>query len=211
MIVDNFELIGRLLDGLAKEDLVFDLIILQRKKDVQEHKSSKIIYRKLIRSKESLLDKEFIIKTLCEHYKARAYINLSGKSREDVTKKLCTKSLEDVLYTHNYSPERILGSAIGDTNGNKDYKLWVVDIDFDMRPDADSVNKTLIENVRTKINSCRPEGNKIYASIPTRHGVHLITFPFDLQEFNKAGLGAEIKKDNPTLLYYPKSLNANEY
>ena len=211
MIVDNFKLIENLLDGLAKEDLVFDLIILQRKKDVQEHKSSNIIYRKLIRSKESLLDKEFIIKTLCEHYKARAYINLSGKSREDVTKKLCTKSLEDVLYTHNYSPERILGSAIGDTNGNKDYKLWVVDIDFDMRPDADSVNKTLIENVRTKINSCRPEGNKIYASIPTRHGVHLITFPFDLQEFNKAGLGAEIKKDNPTLLYYPKSLNANEY
>lgn len=211
MIVDNFKLIENLLDGLAKEDLVFDLIILQRKKDVQEHKSSNIIYRKLIRSKESLLDKEFIIKTLCEHYKARAYINLSGKSREDVTKKLCTKSLEDVLYTHNYSPERILGSAIGDTNGNKNYKLWVVDIDFDMRPDADSVNKTLIENVRTKINSCRPEGNKIYASIPTRHGVHLITFPFDLQEFNKAGLGAEIKKDNPTLLYYPKSLNANEY
>lgn len=211
MIVDNFELIGRLLDGLAKEDLVFDLLILQRKKDVQEHKSSNIIYRKLIRSKESLLDKEFIIKTLCEHYKARAYINLSGKSKEEITKKLSVKALDDVLYTHNYSPERILGSAIGDTHGNKDYKLWVVDIDFDMRPDADSVNNTLVENVRTKINSCRPEGNKIYASVPTRHGLHLITFPFDLQEFNKAGLGAEVKKDNPTLLYYPKSLNANEY
>ena len=211
MIVDNFKLIGNLLDGLAKEDLVFDLIILQRKKDVQEHKSSNIIYRKLIRSKESLLDKEFVIKTLCEHYKARAYINLSGKSKEEITKKLSVKALEDVLYTHNYSPERILGSAIGDTNGNKDYKLWVVDIDFDTRPDADSVNKTLIENIRTKINSCRPEGNKIYASVPTRHGMHLITFPFDLQKFNKAGLDVEVKKDNPTLLYYPKSLNANEY
>lgn len=211
MIVDNFILIGNLLDGLAKEDLVFDLIILQRKKDVQEHKSSNIIYRKLIRSKESLLDKEFVIKTLCEHYKARAYINLSGKSKEEITKKLSVKALEDVLYTHNYSPERILGSAIGDTNGNKDYKLWVVDIDFDTRLNTDSVNKTLIENIRTKINFCRPEGNKIYASIPTRHGVHLITFPFDLQEFNKAGLGVEVKKDNPTLLYYPKSLNANEY
>lgn len=211
MIVDNFILIGNLLDGLAKEDLVFDLIILQRKKDVQEHKSSNIIYRKLIRSKESLLDKEFVIKTLCEHYKARAYINLSGKSKEEITKKLSVKALEDVLYTHNYSPERILGSAIGDTNGNKDYKLWVVDIDFDTRPNTNSVNKTLIENIRTKINFCRPEGNKIYASIPTRHGVHLVTFPFDLQEFNKAGLGAEVKKDNPTLLYYPKSLNANEY
>lgn len=211
MIVDNFELIGRLLDGLAKEDLVFDLIILQRKKDVQKHKSSNIIYRKLIRSKESLLDKEFIIKTLCEHYKARAYINLSGKSKEEITKKLSVKALDDVLYTHNYSPERILGSAIGDTNSNKDYKLWVVDVDFIQKPDAHSANLMLREKVGDTIDSCRPEGNKIYATIPTRHGIHFITFPFDLQEFNKAGLDVEVKKDNPTLLYYPESLDTNEY
>lgn len=210
MIINNFDLIGKLLYQLAREDLVFDLIVLQRKKDVPEHKSGKIIYRKLIRSEDSLLEREFLIKTLCEHYKARAYINLSGKSREDITKKLSTKALDDVLYTHNYSPERILGSAIGDTNGNKDYKLWVIDIDFNPKPDADSINKMLVEEVRNKINSCRPEGEKIVIDIPTRHGVHLITTPFDVQEFNKAGLDAEVKKDNPTLLYYPESLDSNE-
>lgn len=206
MIINNFTLIGRLLDQLAREDLVFDLIVLQRKKDVPEHKSGKIIYRKLIRSKDSLLEREFLIKTLCEHYKARAYINLSGKSREDITKKLSTKALDDVLYTHNYSPERILGSAIGDTNGNKEYKLWVVDVDFIQKPDAFSINRMLAEKVRDTINSCRPEGNKIFATVPTRHGMHFITFPFDVQEFNKANLDVEVKKDNPTLLYYPESL-----
>jgi hypothetical protein len=209
MVINNFALIGKLLYQLAREDLVFDLIILQRKKDVPEHKSGKIIYRKLIHSEDSLLEREFLIKTLCEHYKARAYINLSGKSREDITKKLSTKALEDVLYTHNYSPERILGSAIGDTNGNKEYKLWVVDVDFEQKLDAHSVNSMLQEKVRDTINSCRPNGEKIYATIPTRHGIHFITFPFDVQEFNKAGLDVEVKKDNPTLLYYPESLDSN--
>lgn len=206
VMIDNFKLIGQLIDQLASEGLVFDLLIIQRKKDNPEHKSGKIIYRKLIHSKDSLLEREFLIKTLCEHYKARAYINLSGKSKEEITKKLCTKALDDVLYTHNYSPERILGAAIGETNGNKNFKLWVVDVDFIQKLDAHSINLMLQEKVRSVINSCRPEGNKIFATIPTRHGIHFITFPFDLQEFNKAGLDAEVKKDNPTLLYYPNSL-----
>lgn len=206
VMIDNFKLIGQLIDQLTSEGLVFDLLIIQRKKDNPEHKSGKIIYRKLIHSKDSLLEREFLIKTLCEHYEARAYINLSGKSKEEITKKLCTKALDDVLYTHNYSPERILGAAIGETNGNKNFKLWVVDVDFIQKLGAHSINLMLQEKVRSVINSCRPEGNKIFATIPTRHGIHFITFPFDLQEFNKAGLDAEVKKDNPTLLYYPNSL-----
>lgn len=205
-MVDNFELIGNIIDQLSMEGIVFDLLIIQRKKDDPKHKSGKIIYRKLIHSKESLLEREFLIKTLCEHYKARAYINLSPKSKEEITKKLCSKSLDDVLYTHNYSPERILGAAIGDTNGAKGIKLWVVDIDFIQKPDSDSINMMLVEKIRSTINSCRPNGEKIYATIPTRHGIHFITFPFDIQEFNKAGLDAGVKKDNPTLLYYPNSL-----
>lgn len=197
-MVNNFAYIGQLIEQFQVEGVVFDLLIIQRKKDNAEHKSGKIIYRKLINSKTSLLDKEFLIKTLCEHYKARAYINLSPKSKEDITKNLCTKAVEDVAFTHNYEPERILGSAIGDTKGHNTFKLWVVDIDF--------TDKEKIQEVRNKINSCRPNGHKIWATVPTRHGVHLITSPFDLQEFNKAGLDAEVKKDNPTLLYYPDSL-----
>jgi len=201
-MVNNFAYIGQLIEQFQVEGVVFDLLIIQRKKDNAEHKSGKIIYRKLINSKTSLLDKEFLIKTLCEHYKARAYINLSPKSKEDITKNLCTKAVEDVTFTHNYEPERILGSAIGDTKGHNTFKLWVVDIDF--------TDKEKIQEVRNKINSCRPNGHKVWATVPTRHGVHLITSPFDLQEFNKAGLDAEVKKDNPTLLYYPDSLECTQ-
>lgn len=202
MKVDNFNLIGQLIDQFHIEGTVFDLLIIQRKKDNPSHKSGKIIYRKLISSKESLLSREFLIKTLCEHYKARAYINLTPKSKETITKKLCVKAVEDISFTHNYEPERILGAAIGDTGGHNTFKLWVVDIDFTGKED----DKRL-EAIRNKIISCKPIGNKIWATVPTRHGVHLITSPFDLQEYNKAGLDAEVKKDNPTLLYYPDSLD----
>ena len=202
MKVDNFNLIGQLVDQFHIEGTVFDLLIIQRKKDNPNHKSGKIIYRKLISSKESLMSREFLIKTLCEHYKARAYINLTPKSKETITKKLCVKAVEDISFTHNYEPERILGAAIGETGGHNTFKLWVVDIDFTGKED----DKRL-EVIRNKIISCKPIGNKIWATIPTRHGVHLITSPFDLQEYNKAGLDAEVKKDNPTLLYYPDSLD----
>lgn len=202
MKVDNFNLIGQLIDQFHIEGTVFDLLIIQRKKDNPNHKSGKIIYRKLISSKESLMSREFLIKTLCEHYKARAYINLTPKSKETITKKLCVKAVEDISFTHNYEPERILGAAIGETGGHNTFKLWVVDIDFTGKED----DKRL-EAIRNKIISCKPIGNKIWATVPTRHGVHLITSPFDLQEYNKAGLDAEVKKDNPTLLYYPDSLD----
>lgn len=202
MKVDNFNLIGQLVDQFHIEGTVFDLLIIQRKKDNPNHKSGKIIYRKLISSKESLMSREFLIKTLCEHYKARAYINLTPKSKETITKKLCVKAVEDISFTHNYEPERILGAAIGETGGHNTFKLWVVDIDFTGKED----DKRL-EAIRNKIISCKPIGNKIWATVPTRHGVHLITSPFDLQEYNKAGLDAEVKKDNPTLLYYPDSLD----
>jgi len=197
-MVNNFAYIGQLVEQFQVEGVVFDLLIIQRKKDDAGHKAGKIIYRKLISSKDSLLDREFLIRTLCEHYKARAYINLTPKSKESITKNLSVKAVQDVAFTHNYEPERLLGSAIGDTKGHNTFKLWVVDVDF--------TDESRIQEVRDKINSCKPSGNKIWATVPTRHGVHLITSPFDLQEFNKSGLDVEVKKDNPTLLYYPDSL-----
>jgi hypothetical protein len=61
------------------------------------------------------------------------------------------------------------------------------------------------------VNKCRPEGNKIYATIPTKNGYHLITGRFDVMNFNKImslqGDVPDIQKKNPTLLYLPNSLD----
>jgi hypothetical protein len=61
------------------------------------------------------------------------------------------------------------------------------------------------------INTLRPEGFKTEAVIRTKNGYHLITKPFDVQEFNKymslQGDVPDIQKKNPTLLYYPDSID----
>ena len=62
------------------------------------------------------------------------------------------------------------------------------------------------------VNNVRPYGNepKVIKVIPTKSGYHLITQRFDIMEFKKYFLGGDvpdIQKKNPTLLYYPNSLN----
>jgi hypothetical protein len=64
------------------------------------------------------------------------------------------------------------------------------------------------------IENIKPIGaeSKIIAVIPTKNGVHLITKRFDVMDFAKQikERGEEvpdIQKKNPTLLYYPNSLD----
>jgi hypothetical protein len=49
-------------------------------------------------------------------------------------------------------------------------------------------------------------GPKIEAVIPTKNGHHLITKKFDVMAFKKEYPDIDIQKKNPTLLYYPNSL-----
>ena len=57
------------------------------------------------------------------------------------------------------------------------------------------------------INRCKPEGNKIYKTIPTKDGYHLITDRFDVIEFMKEFPEISVQKKNPTLLFLPESLS----
>jgi hypothetical protein len=57
------------------------------------------------------------------------------------------------------------------------------------------------------INIARPEGDKIYSTIPTKNGYHLITGRFDVLMFKNVYPDIDIQKKNPTLLYLPNSLS----
>jgi hypothetical protein len=78
-------------------------------------------------------------------------------------------------------------------------KRWIVDIDT---KDSNYVN-----DVINFINSIRPEGDNVETTIPTPNGVHIITRRFDVMEFRKKYTDIDIQKKNPTLLYYPNSLD----
>jgi hypothetical protein len=78
-------------------------------------------------------------------------------------------------------------------------KRWVCDID--------NKDDNYLLNVMRVINSCKPEGNKIYKTIPTKDGYHLITDRFDVMEFMKVFPEISVQKKNPTLLFLPESLS----
>jgi hypothetical protein len=81
-------------------------------------------------------------------------------------------------------------------------KRWIVDID--------TKDGRTISEIEATINMCKPEGNKLIASIPTKNGVHLITKRFDVMEFSKKYPEIGIQKKNPTLLYFPNSLEPKD-
>jgi hypothetical protein len=51
------------------------------------------------------------------------------------------------------------------------------------------------------INDQTPD--KVVKKIPTPHWMHLITTPFDLQEFKKVYPEIDVHKNNPTILFIP--------
>ena len=48
---------------------------------------------------------------------------------------------------------------------------------------------------------------RVLEMIPTKSGYHLITTRFDVMKFKQHCPNIDIQKKNPTLLYYPNSLD----
>lgn len=208
VMIDNFELIKPLFYFNEANNMFFHCQIVQRAKD---HKPNKVkegaINTYLIRSREHLdrLKEEIIL--LCEHYKARAYINVAGKDFNAVNKHMLVK-LAEYNYTGNMAsvnPKKILNSSLGEIKSR--CPKWIVDID-----DISDKDKVL-----EYLDSCFyiDEPPHYYyrdyymkAEIPTVQGYHLITLPFDLLKFKSAFPDIDVHKNSMgTLLYYPKSLD----
>ena len=87
---------------------------------------------------------------------------------------------------------------------NEKTKRWIIDIDEN--------DVIWLEQVINAIQPCEPLGNKILTQIPSKSGIHLITSPFNVQQF-KENFTTELKeykmeyreieihKDNPTNLF----------
>ena len=193
-MIDNFELIKPLFYFNEANDMFFHCQIVQRAKD---HKPNKVkegaINTYLIRSREHLdrLKDEIIL--LCEHYGARAYINVAGKDFKNLQDLLLAKLAEYNLNGTVRDPRRILNSAAGELKSRN--PKWVVDID----------DISMMNAIADKLFELYEVGyDYIYAQIPTKQGIHLIVRPFNLQAFHKAFPDVDIHKNSMgTVLYIP--------
>ena len=201
-MINNLELIKPLLNFEDEGDF-YMLYVLKRKKDQPEgerdnHQSVRTIKSYCINSIEYLEKRYDEVMQLCEIFKARAYIHVQKQNHKDVAMNMITEIVSRIQ-SGQINQQHVFDSVVGQIKTQE--KRWIIDVD----------NKDVKELVRITevVHATRPEGDKLDACIPTKNGYHLITKRFDVEMFWNVFPHIEIQKKNPTLLYYPNSLDIN--
>ena len=191
-MIDNFKLIKSLLT-FPNDDIYYHLQILRRGKDHPElPAANRVIKPYFICSLESLDYVEDEIKKLCEFFGARAYINLAPKSIKKTTM-LQLKYLAQRVYEGDFKKIwKSWNTCAGEIKGEE--PRWVVDID-----DGNLKWNYIMDDIDT----LEPYSidTKYITNIPTKSGWHIITTPFNLQQFKEKYPNIDVHKNNPTLLY----------
>ena len=202
-MINNIELIKPLLN-FEDEDDFYMLYVFKRKKDQPEgerdnHQSVRTIRSYCISSIEQLERKYDEIKMLCEMFKARAYIHIQKQNHKDVSLDMLV-DLAQRIKSGQHKQQNLFDSVVGQMKTLE--KRWIVDVD--------TKDKIAFQQIINITDNIRPIGNKIETIIPTKNGFHFITKKFDVMEFKKHYPDVDIQKKNPTLLYYPNSLDDEE-
>lgn len=185
---------------LPEDDSYFVVELIRRGKDNPDKPAANYHFKNYYIRKPENLDKyEQEIKSLCEMLRLRAYASVNIKSFKQVsldTMAELARRIANNDYKKNYA---VFESCSGQYCHSGD-KQWVVDLD-DCK-----LHTEYPETVKELINYCKPDGAKIVTEFPTKSGVHIITTPFDRQQFIELCeeydvKNADIKKNHLTLLY----------
>ena len=201
--MDNLDSVELLMNFEHEWDFYY-LIIIKRKKDnPKENIKNNIKYKTYyIKSEEELLDKYKEIKNLCDYYNARAMIYLNKRNMEDIKLTCVSDMLTTVQANNLFALHRSVEKTIGQHNSErKERKKWIVDLDFRRYDDENAYR-----HIHASIELARPTGDKKISEIPSVSGCHIITSPFDLQQFRETHPDIDVHKDNPVNLYIPKKI-----
>jgi hypothetical protein len=217
-MINNLKLIKPLLNFENKGDF-YMLYVLKRKKDQPEgerdnHQSVRTIKTYCIESIEQLENRYDEIIQLCEMFKARAYIHVQKQNHKDVSLSMMV-ALAERIRNGQSNQKNLFDSVVGQIQTHE--KRWIIDVDGSQTPSPMMMAHleyhcqpiTVIEFDEVGFPIDHKVGPKIEAIIPTKNGHHLITKKFDVMEFRKKYPDVDIQKKNPTLLYYPNSLENN--
>ena len=200
-MINNLEIIRPLLNFEKPGDF-YMLYVFKRKKDQPEgerdnHQSVRTIKTYCIESIDHLERRWEEVIQLCEMFKARAYIHVQKQNHFDVSLNMMV-DLAQRIQNGSHNQKGLFDSVVGQIKTGE--KRWIIDVDDVM--EASPIMMAHIDH------ECKPHGSKIEAIIPTKNGHHLITKKFDVMKFKERYPNLDIQKRNPTLLYYPNSLDA---
>lgn len=188
----------------------FSVAIIRRGKDHPElpaanHTFATFYYsnfEKYIRSVED-------IRKMCDVFGCRAYGTVVPKNKERLLKQIIVSSAKQMYINEFKSPWRIVEHCSDIMV--LDFKRWVVDVD-DVVEDSPLVNE-----LKQIISQCDSKAkNPVDTIFPTKSGAHIITHPFNLNQFSyglmEKGIATSedkakkmtnemVKKNHLTLLY----------
>ena len=191
---DNFVLMDEILSRIGYvPGEYFSVQIIRRGKDHPELPSANRTFWSYYIEKPEDLEKfrEEII-WLTETFECRAYIYLSRRNCQKAMLATVREMSARLMEGDYKKPWKIFNSASAEMKPSVNY--WVLDID-----EPEHIER--VEEIKASIadiEPCKP----VFAEVPTRTGVHLITNPFNVLKFQEQWPGIEIKKTaSPTLLY----------
>jgi hypothetical protein len=164
-MIDNINLIKPLLDFSDEGDF-YMLYVMKRKKDQPEeerdnHQSVRTIKTYCIDSVEYLDKRYDEIKTLCEIFKARAYIHVQKQNHKNVSLEMMSLLANRIKNGVN-KQKNLFDTVVGQLKTNE--RRWIVDID--------NKDEDILLGIMNYINEfCRPIGVKILKVIPTKMGI----------------------------------------
>ena len=201
-IVDNFNIIAALLPEKADKDTFWVIRIIGRKKDNPDLPKNSNCYKAYtVQSRSELLDLYGKIIECAVKNRARAYFNPNARSWRKVA--LATlKRTAEYIASEDYSSVMFAADRCLDEGAAKDHKkIWVIDLDEQKQ---EEVTKSILKRMLVPV----------IAEVPTLHGKHLLTHPFNPNDmwnlWHYDVERPEIKKNNPTLLYYNRIWDDNQ-
>lgn len=199
-MIDNFNLICGYLPQEPVEDLVYQVMVLVRKKDhphlTHKNNTQRIIYSCIVRCAEGLREKESLLKQISEIGQARVMITIMPKHLREMCWNVQRTNLE-YLSSNQFATKafRIADTCLGSMKPAKEHRLFLWDIDAK-------------EDLEPFVETLKDSGAEVVLTVPTRSGYHVHTKPFNYVTPNiKEELKLDMHKNNPTLLYLPNSLS----
>lgn len=194
-----------------EEGYFYYVVILKRKKEHPELGSnSYVVKHYFIKDEDDFLFYWGEMLMLCDYHNARLCINLNRRSFEALAYQTIKKVADQVMNKDFRSVRKAFTSVCGAYSHDSD-KKWIIDVDY-----KEANWLTTLEKL---IDEAAPLGiEKNLMRLPTKNGYHLITRPFNVQEFQlrirelrEHGIinydAPDIQKNNPTIVYIPEDKN----
>lgn len=197
MIVNNFKKIKKFIEFNPQKKTVVWVWVCIRAKDNDEH-IERTVKSYHIQSMEDFEKRQKEIIKLCREFNCRAYICVNPKPILNILFSLQSVVMQSIKNEINGGSSMLLkgmlDSAIMKSGGDGDTKYWVIDVD--------TQDEDLIASAYEAINNANSGFDKnIVLKLPTAHGVHFITHPFDTRVLMHLDAPADLKKEGLTLLY----------